>query len=160
MEKIEVHPGGRPPIFENPDQLVDKINDYIKSCVPEYMKDNNGEYVTTEKGLVLLKNNKPTVTGLAMFLGFADRQSLYDYEKKQEYSCIIKKARLFVENSYEEDLRNSSLPATGSIFALKNMGWSDKMDINHSGEIDSTVTTREEKRNRIKELLDKKKETN
>lgn len=67
-----------------------------------------------------------TITGLALALGFCDRQSLYDNEKLPEYSCIIKNARLRVENGYEKNL--SANNPTGSIFALKNMGWRDKVE--------------------------------
>jgi hypothetical protein len=102
-EEIEKHAGGRPPKFETPEQLKQACDEYIA-------------------------NNSPllTITGLAMYLGFCDRQSLYDYEKRDEFSCIIKEARLAVENSYELSLRTVSV--TGAIFALKNMGWKDKTE--------------------------------
>lgn len=91
---------GRPPKFKTPEEL--------KEACDEYVAANLG---------------KMTVTGLAMWLGFCDRQSLYDYEKREGYSCIIKEARLAVENDYELSLRSPSV--TGAIFALKNMGWKD-----------------------------------
>ncbi len=94
---------GRPPKFETPEQL--------KAACDEFIANNPG---------------KLTVTGLAMWLGFCDRQSLYDYEKKPEFTCIIKEARLAVENDYELSLRTPSV--TGAIFALKNMGWKDKQE--------------------------------
>lgn len=64
-----------------------------------------------------------TITGLALHLGFESRQSIYDYEEKGEFSYIIKNARLRVENAYEKNLYSDK--PTGSIFALKNMGWKD-----------------------------------
>jgi hypothetical protein len=67
---------------------------------------------------------KPTVTGLALALGFCDKKSVYDYAKKDEFLHPIKRALLIVENGYESALRENN--ATGSIFALKNMGWIDK----------------------------------
>ena len=94
---------GRPPLFNTPEEL--------QIAVDEYINENEG---------VL------TVTGLALYLGFSDRQSLYDYEKREEYSCIIKKARLHVENGYELALRTKAY--AGAIFALKNMGWKDKVE--------------------------------
>lgn len=66
---------------------------------------------------------KTTITGLAYHLGFESRQSLYDYEQKGEFSYMIKRARLKVEMAYEDSLRSNN--PTGSIFALKNMGWRD-----------------------------------
>lgn len=99
----QVHPGGRPPKFDTPEQLEQAIKEYFTN------------------------DNKPfTITGIALWLGFCDRQSLYDYEKKPEFSCMIKEARLRVENAYEEKL--SANNPTGSIFALKNMGWRDKVE--------------------------------
>lgn len=99
---------GQPPKFSTPEDF--------KAACDEYIANNQG---------------KLTVTGLAMWLGFCDRQSLYDYEKREGYSCIVKEARLAVENDYELALRTQSV--TGAIFALKNMGWKDKAEIEHSG---------------------------
>jgi len=70
------------------------------------------------------------VSGLAYFLGFESRQSLYDYEKRSEFSYIIKRARLRIESEYEKKL--SYKHPVGSIFALKNMGWADKQEIDHT----------------------------
>ena len=100
--------GGRPPKFETPELLEAACKEYISA---------NG--------------NNLTITGLALYLGFDSRQSLYDYEKKEEFSFIIKEARLNVENSYEKSLRTVSV--TGAIFALKNMGWKDKQEVEQSG---------------------------
>lgn len=93
------HPG-RPPIFSTPESFEKAVDEYI-AANPDSM----------------------TITGLAMWLGFESRQSFYDYEKRPEYSYIVKKGRLAVENAYERGLRSQSV--TGSIFALKNMGWKD-----------------------------------
>jgi len=92
---------GRPSHYTNPGDLEAAIQEY---------------FATIETG-------KATITGLAYHLGFESRQSLYDYEQKGEYSYIIKRARLKVEMGYESDLRSNN--PTGSIFALKNMGWKD-----------------------------------
>ena len=71
-----------------------------------------------------------TISGLAYFLGFNSRSSFYEYENKVEFTDIIKKARLRIEMNYEENLIDKA--CTGSIFALKNMGWSDKTEIDHT----------------------------
>jgi hypothetical protein len=68
-----------------------------------------------------------------LFLGFDSRQSFYDYEKRDGFSYIIKKARLKVESHYEQCLQYGNV--TGAIFPLKNMGWSDKQEIEHSGGV-------------------------
>ena len=107
-------PGGRPAKFETPEELETAIDTYFAECKAE--------------------DTLITMTGLALGLGFCDRQSLYDYQKKDEFSCLIKRALLMVENSYE--IKACENNATGPIFVLKNMGWSDKQEIKQ----DITVT--------------------
>ncbi len=120
--------GGRPPKFKTPVEMQELIDVYFASLeVPAYKE--------------IPSYTKPAlVTGLALALGFCDRQSMYDYEKKEEFSCTIKEARTRVEASYEEYLFSKS--STGAIFGLKNMGWSDKQEVQHSGEIKNTGVTR------------------
>jgi len=69
---------------------------------------------------------KKTISGLAYHLGFASRQSLYDYEDKEDFAYIVRRGRLRVEVYYEERLQETA--CTGAIFALKNMGWKDKTE--------------------------------
>ena len=76
------------------------------------------------------QDGNKTVTGLAYHLGFESRQSLYDYEQKGEFSYIIKRAKLRVEMKYEDALSQNC--GAGPIFALKNMGWKDKNEIDHT----------------------------
>jgi len=65
----------------------------------------------------------PTITGLVLYLGYADRVSFYDIEKKENFSYTIKSARTRIEREYEEMIQTAN-PA-GPIFALKNFGWKD-----------------------------------
>lgn len=108
----EVNIGGRPPKFDNAGDLQKKVDEYFV-----WAKEEN--------------NGLKTITGLALFLGFESRQSIYDYEKDGTFSYIIKNARLRVEEGYEERL-HGAIP-TGAIFALKNMGWKDKVENEISG---------------------------
>lgn len=84
-----------------------------------------------------LNRERITLSGLALYLGI-DRQTLYNYKERDEFFDIIKKARESVEATYEERLIYEGGP-TGVIFALKNMGWTDKQEIDqkteHSGNI-------------------------
>ena len=75
--------------------------------------------------------NDYTITGLALLFG--SRQSLIDYENRDDYSDIIKTAKLRVENSYEKQLRGKN--SVGAIFALKNFGWKDEHTTEHKGEV-------------------------
>lgn len=108
-------------MFNSPDDLQDKIDEYFKSGIK------------TKK--VILKNGTeteipcPTITGLCIFCGFESRQSFYAYEDKPEFSYTIKRARLFIENEYEQLLQAGN--NVGAIFALKNFGWIDTKEIKH-----------------------------
>ena len=107
--------GGRPPKYDKPEDLENKCIEYFTNCIQN-----------TEKA---------TITGLALYLGFCERSSLTDYSNKKEFSHIIKRAKLTVENSYE----NSA--TTFDMFALKNMGWIDKTETiqrNINSDIDLT----------------------
>lgn len=76
-------------------------------------------------------NKPPTVSGLALYLGFESRQSLYDYNERPEFSYTIKRAILTIE-CYAEEVLLSGEAATGAIFWLKNHKWTDKtvQDVN------------------------------
>lgn len=104
---------GRPAHFESPELLHAACIEYFEQCRTEKVK--------------------VTITGLCLHLGFASRSSLDDYEKRSdEFSYIIKRCRLAVENSYENNGQ------TIDIFALKNMGWKDKSEIEHTTPIPVT----------------------
>lgn len=95
--------GGRPAKYESPEELIGSIMAFFDYCNEDKIK--------------------ATITGLTLYLGFCSRSSLDDYiEKNDEYSYIIKRAKLAVENSYE--LSGQTI----DIFALKNMGWKDKTE--------------------------------
>lgn len=102
--KISVgNSGGRPPKFKTVKDLDIKIAEYFKATKPTEI----------------------TVTGLALYLDIAF-ETLMAYERKDEFSESIKRARLRVHNEYEKDLRKKG--RSGDIFALKNFGWKDKQE--------------------------------
>jgi hypothetical protein len=105
--------GGRPPKYETAEEVRVKCVEYFESCIE--------------------LDEKITITGLALFLGFCSRKSLYEYEKKQEFRYIIKNAMLVVENSYESKGTNFD------IFALKNMGWTDKQEIDMKADVKQNI---------------------
>lgn len=111
---------GRPLMFKTPEDLQNKINEYFNGAMR-----TKTTYVG--KDATPVEVPVPTITGLALHLGFESRQSFYDYEKYDDFSYTIKKARLFIEREYEELLHIGN--TTGAIFALKNMGWADKSQI-------------------------------
>ena len=119
MAKPTGNPNGRPPTYKTAEEMQEVIDIYIESV-----------------------SNAPTITGLALSLGFCSRQSIYDYIKKEEFSYTLKRAVLYIENFYETCLTNPTIKTVaGPIFALKNLGWegdkekSEDDDKNKEGEI-------------------------
>ena len=112
-------PVGRPRMYKTPEAMQKKISEYFKDCPDRrtiYLKDTEREVPC------------PTITGLALFLGFCDRHSMYAYETNMpEFSNTIKRARAFMERIYETYLLQGN--CTGAIFALKNFGWVDKSEV-------------------------------
>lgn len=74
-----------------------------------------------------------TITGLALALD-TYRQTLVNYEHKDEFMDTVKKAKQRIENGYEIDLKKHG--RSGTIFALKNFDWKDKQetDLTSGGE--------------------------
>ncbi len=104
------HPGGRPRKYSTPEEM--------QTVIDKYFEDNP----------------KPTICGLALALGFAQRKSLLNYEGYGEEFCnTIKRAKLKIEESYEQELRSNHV--AGAIFALKNFKWKDKQEIGLGGEV-------------------------
>lgn len=68
---------------------------------------------------------KLTITGLALALD-TSRETLMNYEKKDEFFDAIKKMKTRIENDYELSLRTRG--SSGDIFGLKNFGWRDKTE--------------------------------
>lgn len=117
-------PAGRPPIFETPEQMEAAIEDYFNPLTYEETKTKAG---VEKREIGREPRKKITISGLCYHLGFESRQSFYDYEERPEFSYIVKRARIRVEMSYEERLAENA--CTGAIFALKNMGWKDKTEV-------------------------------
>lgn len=108
---------GRPLKFQSLEELQQKIDSY---------------FTDTPK-------DEWTITGLALALD-TYRQTLLNYEEKDEFMDAIKKAKQIVENGYEIDLKKSG--RAGTIFALKNFDWKDKTEqeiSNPDGSLSPTV---------------------
>lgn len=132
--------GGRPPIYTDPKELEQQCEAYFIWIQGESHKETkiikDKETGAHEEVQIEVWDRFPenaTITGLTLFLGFESRSTLYEYEKKFEFSYIIKRAMLMVENEYEKAVRSDKVP-TGSIFVLKNMGWADKQELDHTSK--------------------------
>lgn len=132
-EKGEVNLGGRPPFYKTPEELSAKVDEYFEKGIRTVKRK------AIFKGLVYeYEIKKATITGLVLYLGYSDRASFYDLEKIPKFTNIIKRARTLIEREYEEQL---DLNSAGSIFALKNFGWTDRQEIDIEVEDKSSDET-------------------
>ena len=104
---------GRPRKYDSPEAFDQAVDKYITECK---------------------KSKEPvTWTGMALSMGFAARVSIDEYSKYDGFSYSVKRAKAIVEREYEKRLASNS--PTGAIFALKNMGWKDKSEQHHTGDL-------------------------
>lgn len=121
-------PVGRPPKYKSVEEIEQKIEAYFKSCEGEPLKDRDGTVLTDKYGAPIIVGRKPpTITGLALALGFSTRQSLLNYQGKKEFVDTITRAKSFVEKYAEERLFDRE-GVQGAKFSLVNnfKGWAEK----------------------------------
>lgn len=104
------HAGGRPPLFNTPEELQQRIDEY-----KEYLETNG---------------RPPTIAGLAYYTGL-DRKTIYNYNKKDEFFHTIKKFVDWIIMTYEEQATDKG--NAGIIFLMKNYGYTDKQETEISG---------------------------
>lgn len=126
---------GRPPIYDNVDDMIIKIDEYFDSLIPEVLKIKDVIQLHPKTGEPLYtRPDYPTQEGLALYLGYASKQSLYDNDKG-DFSYPIKRAKTRIcERAVQFGMRDE-IPTALAIFIMKNFGYTDKMDIQHSGEM-------------------------
>lgn len=104
--------GGRPPKYEDPEEMFNKIAEYLNF---EDSLKRPDAYSKQGKGIY-------TIEGCALYLGFASREALYKYEKKSpEFSYIVNRFRLFLTHWNAQKLYwAGTMP--GAKFWLTNFG--------------------------------------
>jgi len=140
------HPGGRPPTFANPEDMQKLIDQYFKDCEGEMWLDDNGEPIVTKYGPLYKKQPKPpTVTGLALALGFTSRQALLNYQAKPAFVDTVTRAKARIEEYVETRLFDKD-GVNGAKFSLINnfKGWRDKqeVDLANTGDKPFDITIR------------------
>ena len=120
---------GRKPIYSDPEELRQRCVEYFEST------------------------ENYTITGLALYLGFSSRGTLNEYAKKDNFSDIVKRAMLVVEQGYEEMFHKGS---NSGVFPLKNMGWKDKTEVTNLNHEMQPLTSEEIKqaKDKLKDKLD------
>jgi hypothetical protein len=106
----------RPPIFETPEQFEEVAKGYFDRCDA--------------------LERPYTVNGLALALGMT-RETLLRYGEKEGFSDVVKEVRARLEDYWESRLAGPN--AAGTIFWLKNQGWTDKSEQVVTAEVVSKV---------------------
>ena len=122
---------GRPPKYKSKKEIQEKIDAYFEECKGKILTDDEGNIITDKYGEAIYIDKKPlTITGLALALGFNSRQSLLNYQDKEEFVDTITRAKARVEQYAEERLFDKN-GANGAKFSLSNNfeGWKEKQEI-------------------------------
>ena len=127
-------PVGRPLKYKTAEEMQKGIDEYFELCRPKYATDADGNVLKDNRGNPIIELNPPTITGLALHLGFCNRSAMYDYEARGEFCHAVKTARSRCEQWVETNGLAGNTPPAMAIFALKNYGWTDKQEIEHSGK--------------------------
>lgn len=117
------NPVGAPPKYKSAEEMQIKIDQYFKDCEGELLQDANGPVLDKYGNEIYLRKHPPTVTGLALALGFTTRQSLLNYQGKREFVDTITRAKARCEQYSEERLFDRD-GNNGAQFSLRfNFGW-------------------------------------
>lgn len=120
--------GGRPPKYKNKEEIEGLIEKYFEDCKGKPYLDDKGVPVHANNGKVLWEEypHPPTVTGLALALGFTTRHALLNYQGKEEFVHTITRAKTYIEEYAERRLYDRE-GVQGAKFVLINnfKNWSD-----------------------------------
>lgn len=126
---------GRPPRYKSVEEIQAKIDAYFTQCAGEPLLDVNGDPVLYKGVPVITGVHPPTVTGLAVALGFSGRQALLNYQAKKQFVDTITRAKARCEEYAEQRLYDRD-GANGAQFSLRcNFGWNDKAPPAEEGEV-------------------------
>lgn len=123
---------GRPPKYKKKEEIEGLIEKYFEDCKGEVLRDSNGDPVLNKFGQPIIIGAKPpTVTGLAIALGFTSRMALLKYQAKPEFVDAITRAKARVEQYAEERLFDRD-GSNGAQFSLRNnfKGWNGENEKN------------------------------
>jgi len=105
-------PSGRPRLYDDPDKLQAKIDEYFQQ----------------------LGDGKPLVTALALHCGMSI-QRLFEYSKDPRFEDVIKAAKTRIGTRWEENVEDRN-KATGAIFMMKSvLGFRDGREPNQPLQI-------------------------
>lgn len=116
--------GGAPRKWKSVKAMQEAIDAYFEACKGEPIIGDNGLPMCDKYGQPFIINAKPpTITGLALALGFTGRQALLDYQARPEFTDTVTRAKSRCEEYAEGRLYDKD-GANGAKFSLGcNFGW-------------------------------------
>lgn len=122
---------GRPLKFKSVEELETRIDEYLSDKgwkTKKVYSKKAGDVIDVDYF------DPATITGLAVHLK-TSRQTLINYEEKEEFFDTIKQAKAICEMHAEEGGLRGDLNPTMGIFSLKNnYGWKDKSESEVTGK--------------------------
>lgn len=103
---------GPAPRYTSKEEIIDLIDKYFEDCKGKPFTDpDTGRQMVDKYGYpIFIGQRPPTVTGLALALGFKSRQSLLNYGGKKEFRDTIMEAKSRIEMYVEERLLIRTAP--------------------------------------------------
>lgn len=128
---------GRPPKYKSADEMQAVIDNYFRECKGRLLRDKEGKpELDKNDNPIFLDAKPPTVTGLALALGFASRQALLNYQaRSKEFNDALTRAKTRIEEYAESRLYDRD-GVRGAMFNLRNnfKGWDES-----SQQTDSSI---------------------
>ena len=143
---------GMTPKYTSVEEIEIKIEQYFEDCKGYPLTDEKGKQIFNKFGSpIFIDVHPPTVTGLALALGFTSRQALLNYQAKPAFVDTITRAKARVEQYAEERLFDRD-GSNGAQFSLRNnfKGWDADKKNDDSGDGKITIVNnipRPEKQN-------------
>lgn len=128
--------------IKTPLQLQKKVDEFFKEHEPEKVKDDDGKYVINRFGNIVTIMNPPTITGLALHLGYSTPDSFKNpegiFKTNKEFEEIIKRAKAKIGNELNKaGLMNNLNPKLVMMNLACNHGMVEKKEV----KLDAKVTT-------------------
>lgn len=116
--------------YKSAAEMSAAIEEYFRDCEGHVLTDSSGKTVVYDRNgePVIVGAHPPTVTGLALALGFKTRQSLLNYQARSDkFNDIITVAKSRCEEYAERRLYDRD-GVNGAKFSLTNnfKGWREK----------------------------------
>lgn len=127
------------PKYGSAEEMAERIEKYFTECEGRPLTDEEGNVITDKYGQpVIVGAHPPTVTGLALALGFKTRQTLLNYQARSAaFNDILTVAKSRCEEYAERRLYDRD-GVNGAKFSLMNnfKGWRDKPAEDNSSAMD------------------------